>query len=145
MKTSISDLFIFADRIILSVILGTLIGFEREYRGGHEAGIRTFAFISMGSCLFGLLSAHIGDGDPSRIAAQIVSGIGFLGGGMIIKDGNSIRGLTTAAMVWCASAIGLSVAFEFYIIAIFTTLVGIVLSLVPHLTHKINNDHKNKN
>lgn len=125
----------FIGRIILSVILGALIGVEREAKG-HEAGIRTFGFISLGSCIFGLLSLHVSHGDPGRIAAQIVTGIGFLGGGLIVKDQGIVRGLTTAAMVWCTSAIGLAVAFEFYVTSIFTTLIGLALLSIPHLnTH----------
>ena len=138
-----SEFFNFSGRITLSVILGAIIGLEREYKG-HEAGIRTFGFICMGSCVFGLLSGHIGHGDPGRIAAQIVTGIGFLGGGLILKDGSTIRGLTTAAMVWCTSAIGLSVSFEFYTVSLFTTFLGLTLLSIPHLSPKFRGGKKHK-
>jgi putative Mg2+ transporter-C (MgtC) family protein len=133
---------LFFGKVVLSVALGAFIGLEREYKG-HEAGIRTFGFIALGSCLFGLISANIGNGDPGRIAAQIVTGIGFLGGGIIIKDGGAVRGLTTATMVWCTSAIGLAVAFEFYAISIFTTAVGLILLSVPHLSPRLRSKKKN--
>lgn len=97
-------------RIGAGVGLGTLIGLERQYRA-RMAGLRTNALVAVGSTLFVLLSAHgfVGDSgtaDPTRVAAQIVSGIGFLGAGVILRDGLSVRGLNTAATLWCAAAVG---------------------------------------
>ncbi|WP_020673582.1 MgtC/SapB family protein [Amycolatopsis nigrescens] len=99
-------------RIGSGVGLGAVIGFERQYRA-RMAGLRTNALVAIGSTLFVLLSAHgfgglsgSGDADPTRVAAQIVSGIGFLGAGVILRDGLSVRGLNTAATLWCSAAVG---------------------------------------
>ncbi|MFD6159722.1 MgtC/SapB family protein [Nocardia sp. NPDC060256] len=95
-------------RLLAGVGLGAAIGFERQYRA-RMAGLRTNALVAAGATLFVLLSAHGfsgGDADPTRVAAQIVSGIGFLGAGVIIRDGLNVRGLNTAATLWCAAAVG---------------------------------------
>lgn len=99
--------------LILAVALGGLIGLERELHG-HPAGLRTHILVCVGSTLFTLISVQIGavanrPADPGRIAAQIVTGIGFLGAGAIIREGASIRGLTTAASIWTTAAVGLAV------------------------------------
>ncbi|WP_433665046.1 MgtC/SapB family protein [Nocardia sp. CA-128927] len=95
-------------RLLAGVGFGAAIGFERQYRA-RMAGLRTNALVAAGSTLFVLLSANGfsgGDADPTRVAAQIVSGIGFLGAGVIIRDGLNVRGLNTAATLWCAAAVG---------------------------------------
>lgn len=95
-------------RLATGVGVGAVIGFERQYRA-RMAGLRTNALVSAGAALFVLLSAHGFHGDaadPTRVAAQIVSGIGFLGAGVIIRDGLNVRGLNTAATLWCAAAVG---------------------------------------
>ncbi|WP_063010185.1 MgtC/SapB family protein [Nocardia kruczakiae] len=95
-------------RLATGVGVGAVIGFERQYRA-RMAGLRTNALVSAGAALFVLLSAHGfhgGAADPTRVAAQIVSGIGFLGAGVIIRDGLNVRGLNTAATLWCAAAVG---------------------------------------
>ena len=95
-------------RIAESMGLGALIGFERQYRS-RMAGLRTNALVAVGAALFVVLSAQGFDGqggDPTRVAAQVVSGIGFLGAGVILRDGLSVRGLNTAATLWCAAAVG---------------------------------------
>ncbi|MEU7144043.1 MgtC/SapB family protein [Nocardia sp. NPDC046473] len=95
-------------RLLAGVGFGAAIGFERQYRA-RMAGLRTNALVAAGATLFVLLSAHGfsgGDADPTRVAAQIVSGIGFLGAGVIIRDGLNVRGLNTAATLWCAAAVG---------------------------------------
>ena len=98
----------FAIRVGLALLLGSLIGAEREWR--HKlAGLKTNALVCVGSALFtciGYQASSMGHADPTRIAGQIASGIGFLGAGAILRDGLTIRGLTTAATVWCAAAIG---------------------------------------
>jgi|GEM_PF-932370 len=89
-------------------LMGTLIGMERQYRQ-HSAGLRTNVLVAVGAAAFTILSVTMtsgGTGDPSRIAAQIVSGIGFLGGGLILKEGFTVRGLNTAATIWCSAACG---------------------------------------
>jgi putative Mg2+ transporter-C (MgtC) family protein len=123
-------------RLLLSAVFGAAIGFEREING-HPAGMRTHLLVSLGSALFTVLSAY-GFGtaspttpvDPTRIAAQIVSGIGFLGAGAIIKDGLSIRGLTTAASLWATAAVGLAAGAGQPILATVGTLI-IIFSLWP--------------
>lgn len=97
-----------AIRIVAGVGLGTLIGFERQWRA-RTAGVRTNALVSLGSSLFVIMGAYSFDGsdaDPTRVAAQIVSGIGFLGAGVIMKQGASISGLNTAATLWASAAVG---------------------------------------
>jgi len=96
----------FALRLGLAFLLGVLIGVERQWRQ-KLAGLRTNCLVSMGAALFVMLAAMIpGDSSPSRIAAQVVSGIGFLGAGVIIRDGVNVRGLNTAATLWCSAAVG---------------------------------------
>lgn len=118
-------------RIFIAAILGGLIGLEREYRD-KAAGFRTHFLVAMGSALFMILSAHgftdvmqtAGDNlrlDVSRIAAQVVSGIGFIGAGMIIFQKNAVRGLTTAAGVWVTAAIGMACGAGMYILATAST------------------------
>lgn len=125
----------FAARLIVAAALGGLIGAEREIHG-HPAGIRTHMLVALGSALFTVLSIHgFGQGagsgiDPTRIAAQIVTGIGFLGAGAILKDGVVIRGLTTAASLWATAAVGLATGAGEYVIAVVASAV-ILVSLWP--------------
>lgn len=123
-------------QIMLSLLLGGLLGYERE-RADKSAGIRTFALVSAGSCLFGILSLCIPPflfsgvataniditHTPSRIAAQVVSGIGFLGAGVMFHEGATVRGLTTAASLWASAAIGVAVAYSLYFIAVASTFI----------------------
>ena len=95
----------FAARLGLAVVCGASIGFERQWRA-RMAGLRTNALVSAGAALFVLLSVGMGDPSATRVAAQVVSGIGFLGAGVILRDGLNIRGLNTAATLWCAAAVG---------------------------------------
>ncbi|QLY28525.1 MgtC/SapB family protein [Nocardia huaxiensis] len=116
-------------RLGAGVGLGAVIGFERQYRA-RMAGLRTNALVAAGATLFVLLSAHGfsgTDADPTRVAAQIVSGIGFLGAGVILRDGFNIRGLNTAATLWCSAAVGsLSGAGMFTTAAAGTVVVVVV-------------------
>lgn len=125
------DLDIFT-RILISFLLGAIIGLERE-RHGISAGIRTYGSISLGACIFGILSISLPGADPSRIAAQVATGIGFLGGGVIFRQGNVVSGLTTAATLWATSAIGLAVSFGLYAISILTSLLIFLLLYLPRL------------
>jgi putative Mg2+ transporter-C (MgtC) family protein len=122
-------------RLAAAAGLGATVGFERELRD-REAGIRTHLLVSLGSALFTIVSAYgfheflTGGGsivraDPTRIAAQIVTGIGFLGAGAIIRDGLSIRGLTTAATLWVVAAIGMACGAGYYLPAIAVTVLTI--------------------
>lgn len=115
-----------------SLVLGFLIGVERESRG-KDAGISTHVLVIAGAALFTLLSALVDPASTSRIAAQIVSGIGFLGAGLILKDGASVKNLTTAASLWVAGAIGMALGFGFYVLAIIATVVAIVAPRIPQL------------
>ncbi len=127
---------IIAARILISALFGGLVGFEREIHG-RAAGLRTHILVCVGSTLFMLTSiliaqhyGHIGGVDPSRIASGVVTGIGFLGAGAIIRFGASVKGLTTAASIWAVSAIGLAAGAGFFLAAAITTgLVILVLFL----------------
>ena len=113
-------------RLAVAMLLGGVIGFEREYRA-KDAGFRTHFLVALGSALFCIVSQY-GFGfelkDSSRVAAQVVSGIGFLGAGTIIFQKNVVRGLTTAAGLWVTAAIGLACGTGMYLPAIVTTLMG---------------------
>ena len=131
-------------KITLSAVLGLIIGAERESRD-KPAGLRTHALVAMGSTLFTLLSfVNLFEGlgysfDPSRIAAQIVVGIGFLGGGMIFLKDNDARGLTTAAGIWVTAAIGMAIGFGAYTVAIYgTAFVFLILWALRYLEDKIH-------
>ena len=103
------DILEFFTRLLIAVLLGAIIGFERQYRQ-RSAGLRTNTLVSTGAAVFILLSVALTSAsemaDPSRVAAQIVTGIGFLGAGVIIKDGFTVKGLNTAATLWCSAAVG---------------------------------------
>ncbi len=119
-------------RIVIAFLLGALIGWERE-RHGISAGIRTYGAISLGACVFGVLSISIVGADPSRVAAQIVTGIGFLGGGVIFRQGDYVSGLTTAATLWATAAVGLAVAFGLYLVSFLTSILIYLLLYLPRL------------
>lgn len=109
--------WVFILRISICFILGIIIGIERQYRR-RTAGIRTITLVSLGAFLFVSISSLSEAGDVTRIAAQVVSGIGFLGAGVIIRDGTNIRGLNTAATLWCSAAIGALTALGLLVEAI---------------------------
>lgn len=118
-------------RLVLASLFGGIVGHEREL-ADKPAGMRTQVLVCLGAALFTLVSAYgFGEeADPVRIAAQVVTGVGFLGAGTILRTGASVRGLTTAASVWAVSAIGVSVAVGMYLLAMVTTLlVTVVLRL----------------
>lgn len=117
-------------RLILATLLGGLIGWEREMHA-RPAGFRTHILVSVGSTLFMLVSLYIHhlylEADPARIASSIVSGIGFLGAGTIIREGVSVKGLTTAASLWTVSGIGMAVGGGFYFSALVTTTIVFIV------------------
>jgi putative Mg2+ transporter-C (MgtC) family protein len=122
-------------RLVVAAGMGGAIGLERELRD-QPAGFRTHTLVALGSCLFALVSAFgidalLGEAssartDPTRIAAQIVSGIGFLGAGAILRYGTTVRGLTTAASLWVVAAIGMAAAFGAYLLSLTTTALTLV-------------------
>lgn len=132
-------------QLVLSMLLGSVVGFERRHRG-QTAGVRTFSLIAMGSTLAMILSIYVPqryagvlEGDVTRIAAQVISGIGFLGAGAIIQMKGSVRGLTTAAGIWMISAIGMAVGCGLYMIsAIATGLILFILILLERIEHRIS-------
>ena len=111
-------------RLLLAAALGALMGLERELRG-MPAGVRTIALVTMGAALFTDISLVSGSED--RIAAGIVSGIGFLGAGVIFREGANVRGITTAATIWSAAAVGMAVAQKLYLVAVLGALLIFVL------------------
>lgn len=123
-------------QLTLAVVLGASLGVERQL-AGKVAGVRTYALVSLGACLFSLMSkfafpefAGVNGFDPSRIASQVVVGIGFLGAGLIVFNQNRVHGLTTAAGLWVTAAIGMAIAFRLYDIAIFSTTLTLVVFVV---------------
>jgi len=135
-------------RLLLAAILGGLIGLERE-SGNKAAGLKTHTLVSLGSCLIMITSIDIFEtigrgfiGDPGRIAAQVVSGIGFLGAGTILRSGFGVKGLTTAASLWLVAAIGLTVGLGSYFAAtIATVIVFIILLVLPRFSQKVKYSH----
>jgi putative Mg2+ transporter-C (MgtC) family protein len=124
-------------RIGIAAVLGAIVGLERVWKG-HPAGLRTNLLIAISSCLFTILSIEgfplQGSAqDTARVAAQIVTGVGFLGAGAVLHSRGSVRGLTTAASIWLVAAIGMAVGTGLYFLAIFTTLlsIGLLILLRP--------------
>lgn len=138
----------FVIRLIVAALLGAVIGIDREYRA-KDAGFRTHFLVALGSSLFMILSQYGFDAvmikgnvslDPSRIAAQVVTGIGFIGAGTIILQKKIVRGLTTAAGLWVTSAIGLACGAGMYVIAIVAAVLTLIgLELFGYLQRKVGN------
>ncbi len=141
-------------RLLISFGIGTAIGLEREYRS-KAAGLRTMIMICVGSTIFTELSLAMGGNSPDRIASTIVTGVGFLGAGVIFKDGMTITGITTATTIWISAALGMAVgAGEYFIAIVSSTVVLIVLIAFEKLqwvverthqsrTYKITSNHSN--
>lgn len=132
-------------RLVLSMLLGAVVGFERK-RKGQSAGVRTFSLIAMGATLAMIISIYVPqeylglkNGDPGRIAAQVISGIGFLGAGAIIQMKGSIRGLTTAAGIWMVAIIGMAVGLGLYWLSIAAcALILFILVQLERVEHKVS-------
>jgi putative Mg2+ transporter-C (MgtC) family protein len=126
-------------KILLSILAGGAIGLEREFRD-KAAGFRTLIFICLGATLFTIFSSRLGvGGDPSRIAAAVVSGVGFLGAGVILRHGGRVIGLTTASTIWFIAALGMGFGAGEYALTLVMTGIGlIVLWVFPTLEHKID-------
>ena len=129
-------------QLLISFVIGTAIGLEREYRS-KAAGLRTMIMICFGSTIFTEISVSLGESSPDRIASTIITGIGFLGAGVIFKDGLSINGITTATTIWIAAALGMAVgAGEYFIALIGSVVVLIVLSLFENIQRIIVRLHQ---
>lgn len=110
-------------RVTIALACGAFIGYERE-RHGLEAGIRTYAAVAIGTCSFGLISSHVpGSSDLTRIAAGVVTGIGFIGAGVIVHARGKAYGLTTAATIWATASVGLAISFGMYIVGVLTSVI----------------------
>ena len=126
-------------RLLLSVLWGGLVGIEREYRS-KSAGFRTMIMISMGACAFTMASQYLGGtANPDRVASNIVTGIGFLGAGVIFRGHNRISGITTAATIWGVAAVGMGIGAGFYFAAACASImILLVLALLPSLERYID-------
>jgi putative Mg2+ transporter-C (MgtC) family protein len=116
-------------KIVLACLCGGLIGCERHYHN-HEAGIKTNMLVCLGACVFTIISITIGGLDIGRISAGIVTGIGFLGAGCIVKEGASIKGLTTASLLWIVSAIGMAIGYGNYFLGITSTIFIVLIMFI---------------
>ena len=133
MTPDLSDIEL-GQRLLLAAVLGGMLGFERELRQ-KSAGLRTNILIAVGAALFTVMSYEMAEGpvaDPSRIAAQIVTGIGFLGAGAIMRTGSGVQGLTTAATVWVNAAVGVAAGGGEYRLACIATGVTLLALLLLH-------------
>ena len=115
MDVSTTDELEIVAHLVLAAAVGGFVGLERELRG-YPAGIRTLALVAIGATLFTEISQLLGGND--RVAAQIVTGIGFIGAGLIFREGYSVRGITTAATIWAVAAMGMAIGLELYIVAV---------------------------
>jgi putative Mg2+ transporter-C (MgtC) family protein len=120
-------------QVVVAVLLGGFIGWEREWHAS-DAGIRTYGAVSLGACVFALLSTHVTTGNnPHVIAAGVVTGIGFLGAGVILHDRGNVVGLTTAATLWATASVGLATGYGMYTLAILVSLIVFGLLVLHHL------------
>ncbi len=133
-----------AAQVSVAFIIGAIIGLEREFRS-KPAGFRTMILICVGSCLYTILSKEIGGVSTDRIASNIVTGIGFIGAGVIFKEGITVNGLTTAALIWVTAALGMAVGYHNYPLAIVVAgMVVVALFVLEPVQHFINRFHKVK-
>jgi putative Mg2+ transporter-C (MgtC) family protein len=121
-------------RLLLATVLGGVIGFQREWTG-KEAGLRTNMLICTGSALFTALSLYAFPGsEPARIAAQIATGVGFIGAGVILhRDGGAVKGLTSAATIWAVAGIGMAAGAGMYIVSAVSCVITTLILMLPHL------------
>ncbi len=126
MSININELYLIGE-LVLSLILGGLLGWQRQ-RWHRSAGLRTFALVAAGSTLFTILSTHaFSPTDTARVAAQIITGIGFLGAGTILHKKDHVEGLTTAAGLWMAAAIGMAVGVGYIFLAVVSTILILII------------------
>lgn len=117
--------------LIFVFAAGFLIGFERGSRG-EPAGVRTHTLVCLGAMLFTLISKNM-DGDPARIASNIVMGIGFLGAGLIMHHKGSVHGLTSAASIWFSAALGMAIGYGWYVMSVMGTIAAFIILKLPHI------------
>lgn len=130
---------------LAAILAGGIIGAEREYRS-KSAGLRTITLICVGATIFTMLSIRIGIGNPDRIASNIVTGIGFLGAGVIFKEENRVSGLTTAAIIWSSAAIGMAIGSAHYLLAALGVFIIVgVMRIFLWLQVKIDTIHQSRN
>ncbi len=121
--------------LIVSFVVGYVIGAERESRG-KDAGVSTHCLVVAGSAIFAFLSLYFDPMEPARIAAQIVTGVGFLGAGIILTDKSGhITNLTTAASIWFAASLGMAIGFGWYAVALLAMIYAVVVPRLPHVKH----------
>ena len=132
-------------RFLLAALWGSVVGAEREYRG-KSAGFRTVIMISIGSCFFTMMSERIGGTvNPDRIASNIVTGIGFLGAGVIFRGDNQVNGITTAATIWAVAAVGMGIGGGYYFAAAYaSSLIMVVLAILPYCEKLIDSLNQTK-
>lgn len=119
-------------RVLVAVALGAFVGWEREQHG-REAGVRTYGAVSLGACVFALIATHItGGSNPHVIASGVVTGVGFLGAGVIMKDQGSVVGLTTAATLWATASVGLAIGYGMYTLGLLVSLIVFGLLSLHH-------------
>lgn len=120
-------------RLLLAAVMGAVIGAQREW-SGKPAGLRTLALISLGAALFAVISEYgFTGGNPSMIAAGVVTGVGFLGAGAILHHQSGVEGLTTAATAWVAAGVGLAAGSGFYLLSITVTVFVLIILFMPHI------------
>lgn len=126
-------------KIGLAIVCGVMIGLERELKK-KPAGLSTQSLVIVGAMMFAYMSQIVGNGDPNRIAAQIVSGVGFLGAGIILKSESKgkVSNLTTAASIWYAAAVGMALGFGLYVIAVVAAVAAVVINRIPHVRKYID-------
>jgi putative Mg2+ transporter-C (MgtC) family protein len=133
-----------AAQVSIAFIIGAAIGIEREFRS-KPAGFRTMIFICVGSCLYTILSKESNTISPDRIASNIVTGVGFIGAGVIFKEGITVNGLTTAALIWITAALGMSIGYHNYPLAfVVSSMVVVALFVLEPVQQFINKVHKVK-
>ena len=132
-------------QVSVAFVIGAILGIEREFRS-KPAGFRTMILICVGSCLYTILSKELGDGTSTdRIASNIVTGIGFIGAGVIFKEGISVNGLTTAALIWVTAALGMAIGDHQYPVATVVTLIVVIaLFVLEPVQRYINRFHRVK-
>ena len=133
-----------AVQVSLAFVMGAIIGLEREFRS-KPAGFRTMILICVGSCLFTIISKNSNAMSPDRIASNIVTGIGFIGAGVIFKEGMSVNGLTTASLIWITAALGMAIGYNDYPLAIVVcSMVVVTLFVLEPIQRFINKLHRVK-